>query len=458
MSKNNSEVSLCPHCQNRINVNDNYCKTCGYLLSNNQEDNKQLRFGKNNATTAVLVNEKSINKYSQNFTKNSQLIKTIFSFVFLFVGIFSLLMMFLPLFSKDNVWNFLSNITSSADEANTTLYAYQFDEILKITPNSNFIVLFKNIQNYSTSNHRIINPTYILFLYHVIVCFCTILLSGFGIALIVLAIISIIKKQHSMYLKKILKILTSISTIMICVLNCYGWPLIFLTFFGIISLVLLYLTEIICHEKAFMKKQLLHKSICCSALVFLILISSFSLIRLNVVNGACLYNFKTSNEISQNYISCKGIYLEFMQFLQCSSGDNKFTNFTFLISEISLVAHLLFVCFAITACVNLIESLSNQGAKFPISKIMISFGSFVVFAVSIILFNQIINNAGFNNYMSAVGNSIANYLQTSDLNQIKDANKIFTFRFGLIIAMIFYLPVSVYAIIAKKICLKKTFY
>lgn len=450
----NSNIILCPHCNQMMNAKDKYCKSCGYVVSTKKHVNhQQLHFGQKKLSDAKLKEEVNGEGYHQELTKKIIIIRQILNIIFLFMGIVCFFMILLPIFSNDNLYSYTQIISNN--------YSFKIPELFKLSQSSNFITIIKSIIEYSKINNNILNPSMMFFIYDFVILIAIISLVSIGILSIVLSIRSLFFYKANIYSKKIVGVVLAISLIMIIVLNCYGFGPFFLTLICSSYLIFLYIGGIISKEKPLIVRQLVHKSICCGIIIFILLVSSIGIVNLNIITGANLYNYTSdtsSNMVASSYMRCRGIFVEFMQFVQCSSGDVTFSKVSFLMNVLCLVFHVVSNFLAIFAFVSLLKSLSMQSIKFPVKRIFISTLSFYAFSVSLIIFNKLVNEVSLNNYIAEIGHGVFEQFSNSKKNELRLAYDVFTLSPSFIIAMLFYLPFSIYAIIAKRICLKKAIY
>ena len=103
----NSNIILCPHCNQMMNAKDKYCKSCGYVVSTKKHVNhQQLHFGQKKLFDAKLKEEVNGEGYHQELTKKIIIIRQILNIIFLFMGIVCFFMILLPIFSNDNLYSY----------------------------------------------------------------------------------------------------------------------------------------------------------------------------------------------------------------------------------------------------------------------------------------------------------------------------------------------------------------
>ena len=116
-----------------------------------------------------------------------------------------------------------------------------------------------------------------------------------------------------------------------------------------------------------------------------------------------------------------------------------------------------FVFFIVFAIVDLLKSLSKQNVKFPIHFIIVATIGFYAFASFAIVFNQVVNEAMYQKFVEAMGSESFGSFDKSQIETYRNLNSIFTFKAGMIISMILNLPACIYAVIARRICLKRVY-
>ena len=60
-------------------------------------------------------------------------------------------------------------------------------------------------------------------------------------------------------------------------------------------------------------------------------------------------------------------------------------------------------------------------------------------------------------FVEAMGNESFGSFNKNQIEQYRNLNSIFTLKTGMVISMILNLPACVYAVIARKICLKRVY-
>lgn len=450
----NVSISICPRCQQKIIGGNHICPNCGYDLSSSNKTEAILSFGLKDSVI-VTSDETTELSYSQKSTpliRNMQHLQNIFLFVIAIMGI---LMITFPIFNYNNVWAFIVKMQDSG---------YKFDvlEILKINKYTTFFRLSSNIQDYLNLKETVLNPSAVLFFYELSVMLIVLVIIILSVWLLVLSFINSYKKKLiPRFYKSIIGVNMALSLVLIFTLNCLGFGPIFLSCLSFGGLVFFYIADIISKERRFVKRHLIYKSICFVMLFVLLFISSFGLVNLNVNLGVNLFNFQPyplNNELDvPNMFSCQGLFLEFMMFVQCSSGDEVFTTVTFSLCLLSFITHIAYIVFIELAMVDLIRGLSKQNVKFPAHFIVLSTIAFYAFAAFTILFNQIVNDAMYQKFVLAVGEDVYAKFDPQTIEQTRMYNKVFSLRTGMVISLIATLPVCLYSIIARNLSYKKVY-
>ena len=271
------------------------------------------------------------------------------------IGVLSMMMIFMPIFSGNNMWSFIKQALESG-------YKFQVFEFLSFNENDNMLSLIKPLSEYVKIQDKMINPSLFVFLYELIVFVLSLLIVLLGAVLLFIGVKNLVFKHGFKYYKVLISIVMAFSLVLIFVLGCFGIGPIILSIFSFLTLILFYVSDIVSKEKRFVLRHLIHKSICAILLFLLLSFSSFGLVKLNAELGVNLYSFApypVSGDISAPiYFSCKGIFYEFMQFIQCSSGDDMFTSISFAFCLLTFIAHFLYITFIVIAICNLIRGLS----------------------------------------------------------------------------------------------------
>lgn len=448
--KNNKYV-ICPHCNQKLKKGSTFCSTCGFVLeeSTKIEKKEELHFGRAELSTATSSIEIPDSEYAQQITKTTKVLKNIYTIFFFVIGIFSLLMIGLPLFAKNsNVWSYATHMIES--------YKVSIPEYFKIDGFSNFFSILNAIFKYLEEPSKVVNLSYIMFLYDILVAVITLAIAILGLLIILFSIVSLLDNKSNALLKKLVGAVLALSLIMIFLLNCYGIAPIMVAVSSIATLIILYIGGILSDEKPLLVRHLVNKSVCLIVLLVLIAFSSFGLVNVDLTLGGNLYQFlpvSTNTTLTPNLESCRGLFLEILQFIQCSSGDDIFTKYTSTLNIISCIFHVIYLVFGIFAFVDILKSLSKISIKFPVSMIIISTVTFYIFSIVLIMFNQLVNDAAFYSYLQEIG-SVSDTLTGDEIAILKDANRVFMISPRLIIAMVLYLPTCIYSIIARNQCLK----
>ena len=447
-------ISLCPRCQQKIIGDKNICSNCGYDLSSSTKTEAILTFGLKDSVV-VSSDETSELTYTQKETpliRNMQHIQNIVLFV---IAIMGMLMVIFPIFSSNNVWTSILNMQENG-------YKFEVLEILKINKYTTFFRLSSNAQDYLLLKESVLNPSSVLFLYEFSVMIIVLIIVILSIWLFGLSLYNSYKKRLiPRFYKVIIGINMALSLVLVFTLNCLGFGPIFLSLLSFFGLIFFYVASIISKERRFIKRHLVYKIICFAMLFALLVMSSSGLVNLNVNLGVNLFNFQPyplNNELDvPNMFRCKGLFMEFMMFVQCSSGDETFSTITFALCVLSLITHIAYVVFIELAMVDLIRGLSKQNVRFPSHFIVLSTVAFYAFATFTILFNQIVNDAMYQKFILAVGKDVFDSFDPQTAEQTRLYNKVFALRPGMIISLFATLPVCIYTIIARNLTYKKVY-
>ena len=448
--KNNKYV-ICPHCEQKLKKGSKFCSTCGFVLENSmkKEQSEELYFGREELSTAVKSDEIPDSQYAQKISNTTKVLKSIYTVMFFVIGIFSILMIGLPLFAKSsNIWVYTQHMVES--------YKVSIPTYFKIDGFSNFFSIIHTILEYLEEPSKVINPTFMMFVYDIIVAVITITIAIIGLLIILFSIVSLLDNKTNASLKRLVGVSLALSMIMIFLLNCYGIAPILVAVSSIGALIILYIGGIISDEKPLLVRHLVNKSITLIVLLVLIVFSSIGLVNVNITLGGNLYQFLPSHNnvtLTPNLEACRGFFLELIQFVQCSSGDELFTQNTSTLNIISSIFHIIYIVFAIFSFVDILKSLSKISIRFPVSMIIVSTITFYIFSITLIVFNHLVNDVAFYNYLQEIG-SVTSELNGDELKALQDANRVFMISPRLIIAMILYLPACIYSVIAKRQCLQ----
>lgn len=452
----NSNINYCPRCNELVKKGDTICSKCGYDFESVDQtiELTSLNFGLNeqeNITTSSKVEDGT---YGQVETKAIKICKIIYIAFLYLIAVLSILVIVLPIFSD-------SNFFTSALLMKEQGYKISLFEYFALDSNTNFFDLFEPLKTYSQNEAKVLNTSMMMYYYELFVLLIVgcIALSGGGI--LYCAIYHSITGKKSPLDRRLIGLNLALAMILIFALNASGFgPVLVASICGS-SLIFFYISGVLSKEKRFLLKQLIHKSICMIALFALLVLSCVGLVNLNVDLGVNLFTFDsypTSGELlTDSIFSCKGFFYEYMQFVQSTSGDDVFTTVTFIFNILTFVSHIVYVFFIVFAIVDLLKSLSKQNVKFPVHSIIIATVGFYAFAIFTIIFNQVVNEAMYQKFVEAMGNESFGSFNKNQIEQYRNLNSIFTLKTGMVISMILNLPACVYAVIARKICLKRVY-
>lgn len=450
-----SKFIQCPRCNEKQKKSLKYCSLCGYEFSKQHKffSIEKLHFGKKEKTLTTKVEDNTSVEYRQKITKEIAGFKRINNVVFLILGILSMLMIVMPLFTNRNIGNYINEVAD--------VYKFSIYDGIKINESTSFVNLITGIKSYLLLSNKIFNPTFILYVYEVLVSIGIIVLFVCGLILSILAIIGFIKGKQGKNSKKIIGVILSVSSILICGLNCYGLGPIIVTLFGISVLIYLYIGGIISKEKAFIPRHLFHKSLSCILLITLLFLSALGLSEVNISIGSKIYLFQSlsnnGSAITPTIIPCRGVLLEYMQFVHSSSGDDNFKSIVFNISLITFALHAVYLCFTVFAAVSLLKSFSRPSIRFPFKKIVVATIAFYAFCIMFLIFGEIINQVSLDTYIQSIGRYAYEQLSNEAKLGIEKSSRIFKLTSGMSLSMILYLPTCIYTIIARNNCLRKIY-
>lgn len=450
----NVSINLCPRCQQKLIGDTRICTNCGYDLDLSTKTEAILSFGLKESVV-VSSDETTELTYSQKETPLIRNIKHLQNIILLVLSIVGIFMMIFPIFNYNNVWAFIGKMQESG-------YKFEVLESLKINKYTTFFRLISNVSSYLSVEDKILNPTLVLFLYELSVLIIIFAIIALSVWLLVIALNnSYRKKLNPRFYKGIIGVNMALSLVLVFTLNCLGFGPIFIACLSFSALVFFYVADVLSKERRFVARHLVYKSICFVLLFALLFMSSFGLVNLDVNLGVNLYNFKPypiGNEFDvPNMFSCQGLFLEFMMFIQCSSGDEVFTTITFSLCLLSFITHIAYIIFIELAMVDLIRGLSKQNVKFPAHFIILSTVAFYAFAIFTILFNQIVNEAMYQKFIEAIGQDVYSQFDQATIEQTKLYNKVFALKPGMTTSMILSLPVCLYSIIARNLSYKKVY-
>lgn len=455
MNQDNKRNSfcVCPRCQQKTYVDEQFCRNCGFDISTSDEKvvSTTLSFGLKEQVN-VVNDETNELSFTQNETKLMRLFKKFHNIILFVIGSLALMLLFLPLFNDNNIWSFIEQMQEMGYKFNVAEYL-SFDKKVTLTE------LFNPIMTYLSSDEKMINPSLFVFIYEALVLFLSLVIVLLGGLLIALGIRNLVYKHQIKHYKISIGIILALSLVLVLVLECLGIGPILLAIFSFLSLVMFYIWDIVSKEKRFVIRHLVHKSICAILLFVLLVFSSFGLVNLNAKLGVNLYNFLNypinGTIEAPLFVSCRGILYEFVQFIQCSSGDDVFTSVTFTFCLLTFIAHFIYIIFIVVSISNLVRSLSKQNVKFPVYSIIVSTIAFYAFAVFSTVFNQVVNDAMFQKFVETVGTEAFEQFSVLEIEASREYNRIFVYKNGMLISMLLNLPVCIYSFIARKICYKK---
>ena len=448
-----STFCVCPRCHQKTYKDEQFCRNCGFDISSKEEKTVKTSLSFGLKDEIDVINDQTTElSFTQKQTKMMKFFQKLQDIAIVVIGVLSMMMIFMPIFSGNNMWSFIKQALESG-------YKFQVFEFLSFNENDNMLSLIKPLSEYVKIQDKMINPSLFVFLYELIVFVLSLLIVLLGAVLLFIGVKNLVFKHGFKYYKILISIVMAFSLVLIFVLGCFGIGPIILSIFSFLTLILFYVSDIVSKEKRFVLRHLIHKSICAILLFLLLSFSSFGLVKLNAELGVNLYSFApypVSGDISAPiYFSCKGIFYEFMQFIQCSSGDDMFTSISFAFCLLTFIAHFLYITFIVIAICNLIRGLSKQNLRFPVVFVVASTVAFYAFATFSIIFNQFINDAMYQKFVGAIGAEIVEQYTNAQMESSRLYNRIFIFKKGMIISLILNLPVCIYSIIASSICYKK---
>ncbi|MCI5745570.1 MAG: hypothetical protein MR270_04735 [Erysipelotrichaceae bacterium] len=450
MSKKKKKIittSICPKCNQIMSAKDTYCLSCGYVKNNNKKNFNMLYFG-NKITEKTEAKENEI-LYSTS-TKGITTARKIYNIIFALLGVFNIFLLVLPLFPLNNVYTQYDDISS--------YYHYIVNDTLLLDKQTNLIGLFKNVINYLKLDAFVAHSSMILFAYEIIVILFTTTMIVLGIILLLMTIFGLSKNDFVHKIKKVNGVLFAFSLTMIFAFNCYSITYIIHASFCLLAYLILYIGEIITKEKTIYLKQVILKSIAIVIMLVILIFSSSQLIEVNVTLGAKLYRYESIGATSNYSIMLKGFFIDVVQSIQCSSGDDSFVLLATVINYLKVIMHIAFVIIIIFSLISLIKSFPSQVTKFPLTRILISTVLFYGFIILLGFYNQLVNDASLNLYIEQIGIKEFTLLSDSAKLNAEKINRVFILKPGFYIATILYLPMCVYSFIANKICFEKTYY
>ena len=455
MNDHNDGLNLCPRCKQGLIKDNRYCKNCGFDFESIDKNDStcELSFGMEGLSNGEKIKENNKSTYSQKITKPIKFFNKVSNILFLLIGLLSILTIFLPLFSDGNFWSYYERISLGEGHYNFTI-----NESLKISEKSNIISMIGPVFSYPENFDNIIGYSDIMFLYESLVIIVVALIVILGIILIIVGILSLFFNYNSRHHRILVGSILSLSMILIFALNCFGVAPILLAIVSALTLVYFYVVGVLTKEKKFMLKQLIHKTITMTFIFVLIIITSLEIVNLNVDIGASLFNSYNREELPVHIETCRGLFVEFMQFVQCTGGDDIFIDVTFKLNVICFILHFSYIVMLILSGVGLLMSLSKISMRFPIVKAIIATCLFYSFVFTLVIFNEIVNDAVFQQYVTLNENVQSGALSSEELDSLRKTYRIFVLRPGMFVAIFTNLPILIYSAIARSFCLKKTFY
>lgn len=448
--KNNNKSIVCPRCKQKLISTNQVCINCGYDLSkeNKVEEEESLSFGLETQTTVIKIN-KSDKAISQVETRQIYIAKVIKTVLVLLTSLLGICFLIVPLFSTNNVYTYTETISKYYDFNG-------LNENLKLTNTTCYISLVKNLSAYYMSFNHIIDASFVFSIYEIIIMILVALIVVTSSILFVKALINL-NLNKNYYYKGSVGLILIASLILIFALDCGSIGLYVLSLFAIFYLLSIYVFEIITNEKKLILRNLIHKSISFVLLLMLLIISTIGLTNLDIANGANLYNMEPGRYNELGKMNCKGLFLEMIQYIQCTSGDDYFTKISLTINLLCLIFQVIYLTCIVLALVNILKGLSKQNLRFPIKKIVISTIAYYAFAISLVVFNRMVNEASLQDYVNYIGQVTYGKLSSEEVTNIKNNTRVYTFSVAYYISFVLYLPIMVYTIIAKNYCLKKAY-
>lgn len=446
IKQNVSNIKLCPHCQEKKLIKDKICPNCGFDESNNQSSINNMHFGFVDQTVVIVKDE--MTSITQKNTKSISIVKKINSVLVFLVAIVSILMLIMPIFSSNNISTRLDMIKE--------FYGYPtISEYLKVNSSTNFISLIGGIAN-CLAESQLYNAVGVIFLIYELTMLAFILFIVIsGIIILFMALRELFFNKPFYKCKTLLGVNLTFLLLLIFAFGCYGAYVIVCACVSFLTFIIIYINGLLAKEKAFLPKNLIHKTICGAGILALLCLSSIGLNTLNVDVGADLFKQQATQSgnavLSPNYFLCNGLFLELVQFIQRASGDDFFTTTAFVFNLGSFVSHALYLAFASMAFVSLLKSLSNQNVRFPIKYIVVSTVSFYCFATFSFLFNSVVNEAAYQYYHHFIG------FQSTESLENKNVYIVLYTNIGMWLSVILNLPLCIYCAIAKRICLKRKY-
>ncbi|MDY2888909.1 MAG: hypothetical protein SOU19_05005 [Candidatus Caccosoma sp.] len=449
VEKNNNKSIVCPRCKQKLISTNQVCINCGYDLSNeNKVEEEKLSFGLETPTTIIKINknEKTI---SQIETKPIYITKVIKTILVLLTSLLGICFLIVPLFSENNVFAYTEAITKYYDFSG-------INDNLVINDTTCYISLVKNLSAYYLNFNHIMDASFIFSIYEILIIILVAVIVITSSILFVKALINL-SLNKNYYYKGSVGLILSVSLILIFALDCGGVGLYTLSLLAVFYLLTIYVFEIITHEKKFILKNLIHKSISFVLLLALLITSTIGLTNLDIANGANLYNMELNKYSELGKMSCKGLFLEMIQYVQCTSGDDYFTKISLTINLLCLIFQTIYLVCIVLSLENILKGLSKQNLRFPIKKIIVSAVAYYAFAISLFVINKMVNDASLQDYVNSIGQVAYGKFSNEEVIYAKNSTKVYTFSVAYYICGICYLPIMIYTIIAKNYCLKKSY-
>ena len=445
MEQNNqvfNNVINCPRCNEKLVSGTKVCSNCGFELDGKATVVSNIRFGFNaDENTTVTINAKKT--ISKTPTKAITAVTKVKNVLMFLVGIVSVLILFFPIYSANN------NIWDRIDLYKSYYGCPTLSDNLHLHGWSNSISILVGLIRCLANNEVYDSVSTILVIYEFATLAMLVAIAAIGVFLLVNAIRGLIINKIIYQNKRLMGVnLTLLLTLMFA-FGCYNAYVIVCLVIYIASFIALYISDIFAKDKPFLLKNLIHKSICFALLFVLLIFSSIGLVNLDVGAGSDLFHTRPLKDTIESpaVFGCNGLFLELTQYIQCFAGDKHFSTIALLTNLGNFVFHTTYLAFVSMAIVSLLKSLSNQSVRFPIKYIVISTIAFYLFAFTVISFNQLVNNAAHQNYISQLPTGID--VQTP---------KVYMLSARMIISMVLNLPVCIYCVVAKNICLRRESY
>ena len=439
-----TNIITCPRCEEKLLIGKKVCSNCGFKLNSDKEVLENIRFGMDNATTTIVI-DNNIKPIRQEKTKVMEVVKKTNTILFFLVGIVSILLLFMPIYaSNNNVWERLERFEVGYGYPHVSTY-------LSVNGFTNVISMISGIIKCIINNQVYDAISVVMIIYELATIVMVLVVFVLGVWLLIMAVRDFFYNKHRFTrYRNLLGVNLSLLLSLMFAFGCYGAYVIVCIAVFVSAFVLLYISGVLTKEKQFLPRHLVHKSICFTLLVVLLIFSSVGLVNLNVTVGSDLFNSRPLVDgtiQTPNIFACHGLFLELAQFIQRASGDNYYTTTAFAANLNCLIFHVLYLAFTSMAIASLLKSLSNPSVRFPLGYIIVSTISFYVFTFYTGVFNQLVNEAAHYNYVSSLPTGI---------EPITD--KVFTLSARMIISMALNLPVCIYCAIARSICLRRSYY